>query len=191
MSTCTRIKNSKTFQNIGSHKRSIETEQISQMTIGESINEEYIKSQKRDHNRQMRKLITEFGSKTEKQTLERKLHRPLFQSKESQSVKDTMKAKSMRGLLARLEVSLHPKEKQAVIQLIANLSKTMNQIGNEKVETSKEIKHNIHIHNLQKHHLEHQILDESIEEDKIHMKEMELEKIMNLLIEEKERGSPF
>jgi hypothetical protein len=72
---------------------------------------------------------------------------------------ESMKVKSMRGLLARLEVTLHHKEKQHVIDMIGKLSATMNDFGDKATQTSKEIKDLIHAHIVQKEHLQHEILD--------------------------------
>jgi hypothetical protein len=150
------------------------------------IDGDYLRSQKREYRRSMRELVSEFGTNAEKRELERTSRRhPILKSKTSQSEEDTMKVKSMRGLLARLQVSLHYKEKQKVIKMISDLSKTMNRVAGEKEETSKEISHDIHIHDVQKHHLEHQILDDCIEEDIVHKKEMELENNLNIMVEQK------
>ena len=99
---------------------------------------------------------------------------------------ESMKVKSMRGLLARLEVTLHHKEKRHVIEMIAKLSSTMNNFGNEKKQTSTEMKDLIHTHIVQQEHLQQEILDLKIQEGKCHEAEMKENKLLQIAIEERD-----
>ena len=85
----------------------------------------------------------------------------------------------MRGLLARLEVALHHKEKQKIMKMIESVANGMNNFGEEKATlSSMQIKDLIRSQIVQKEHLEHEILDMKVEESKLHSKEMQELKIL-------------
>ena len=144
--------------------------------------QEMIMGQKRKHLKMMKQLQEEFsgiaahaGTKKGRVALTpQQLHRLQRERRE-----DSMKVKNMRGLLARLEVTLHHKEKQNIMNMIASVANGMNNFGEEeKTLSSMQIKDLIHSHVVQKEHLEHEMLDLKIEESKLHSKEMQELKIL-------------
>jgi hypothetical protein len=146
-----------------------------------------INTGRRTHKNCMRELIAEFGTAEEKKQEEITSRRPLLTPRQDNKSEETMKIKSMRALLSRLEVSLHHKEKLAVIDMISKLSDSMNvHDDDKKIESSQQLKDLLQSNEVQKHHLEHQALDEQHLEKSIYDKEKALEVKLNKLRDEKE-----
>lgn len=144
--------------------------------------QEMLMDQKRKHLKMMKQLKEEFSdiaahgrAKNGKKALTpQELHRLQRERRE-----DSMKVKNMRGLLARLEVTLQHKEKKSIMEMIARVANGMNNFGEEKTALgSQQIKDLIDSHNVQKEHLEHEILDLKVEESKLHSKEMQELKVL-------------